>query len=157
MLAQIFKIYLTMKKVILLCSFAILEVLSIGIAQSQAKVAKSQVTEKKVGANIEFETETLNYGIIENNSDGNREFKFTDTGTTPLVITNATGSCGYTVPKWPKEAIAPRQSAAIKVHYDTKRTGAFNKSITLVSNAVNTPSKIIHIKGTVNPPKETVN
>ena len=157
MLAQILKIYFTMKKVILLCFFAILAVVSTGIAQSQVKVTKSQVTEKKAGANIEFETETLDYGTIENNSDGNREFKFTNTGTTPLVITNATGSCGCTVPTWPKEAIAPGKSAAIKVHYDTKRTGAFNKSITLVSNAVNAPSKIIHIKGNVNPPQAAVN
>lgn len=136
-----------MKKVILLCCFAVLGIVSTGLAQSQTKA----------GANIEFETETLDYGTIANNSDGNREFKFTNTGTTPLVITNATGSCGCTVPTWPKEAIAPGKSAAIKVHYDTKRTGAFNKSITLVSNAVNAPSKIIHIKGNVNAPAEAVN
>jgi hypothetical protein len=145
-----------MKKVILLCSLAVLGIVFTGIAQT-AKTATPEVTVKKDGAKIEFETETIDYGTIENNSDGNREFKFTNTGNTPLVISNATGSCGCTVPTWPKEAIAPGKSAAIKVHYDTKRTGAFSKSVTIVSNALNEPSKILHIKGNVNAPKEVVN
>jgi hypothetical protein len=145
-----------MKKVILLCSLALLGIVFTGIAQT-AKTATPEVTVKKDGAKIEFETETIDYGTIENNSDGNREFKFTNTGNTPLVISNATGSCGCTVPTWPKEAIAPGKSAAIKVHYDTKRTGAFSKSVTIVSNALNEPSKILHIKGNVNAPQEVVN
>ena len=145
-----------MKKVFLLCSFAILGIVFTGNAQT-AKTATPKVTVKKDGAKIEFATETIDYGTIENNSDGNREFKFTNTGNTPLVISNATGSCGCTVPTWPKEAIAPGKSAAIKVHYDTKRPGAFNKSVTIVSNALNEPSKILHIKGNVNASTEAVN
>ena len=69
------------------------------------------------------------------------------------MITNAKGSCGCTVPTWPKEAIAPGESSVIKVHYATNRTGAFSKSVTLISNAVNEPTKVLHIKGTVKPPK----
>lgn len=142
-----------MKKIILLCSLAVLGIVSTGIAQT-SKAKKSQIIAKDAGAKIEFETETIDYTTIENNSDGNREFKFTNTGNTPLVISNATGSCGCTVPTWPKEAIAPGKSSAIKVHYDTKRTGAFNKSVTIISNAVNEPSKVLHIKGIVNAPAE---
>ena len=145
-----------MRKIILLCTLAVLGIVSTGIAQT-SKAKKSQITTKNAGAKIEFESATIDYGTIENNSDGNREFKFTNTGKTPLVISNATGSCGCTVPTCPKEAIAPGESAAIKVHYDTKRTGAFNKSITIVSNAVNEPAKILHIKGNVNAQKEAVN
>lgn len=146
-----------MKKVILLCSFAFLGLVSTGIAQTTTKVSPSKLTQIKDGAKIEFKTDTIDYGTIENNADGNREFIFTNTGNTPLVISNATGSCGCTVPTWPKEAIAPGKSASIKVHYDTKRTGAFSKSVTLVSNAVNEPTKILHIKGTVDAPKDAVN
>ena len=145
-----------MRKIILLCSLAVLGIVSTGIAQN-SKAKTSQINTKNTGAKIEFESETIDYGTIENNSDGNREFKFTNTGKSPLVITNATGSCGCTVPTWPKEAIASGESASIKVHYDTKRTGAFNKSITLISNAVNEPTKILHIKGNVNAPTEAVN
>ena len=141
-----------MKKIVLL-SFALLGMVFTGVSQTATKAAEAQTVSKDDGAKIEFETETIDYGTIENNADGNREFKFTNTGNAPLVITNAKGSCGCTVPTWPKEAIAPGESSVIKVHYATNRTGAFSKSVTLISNAVNAPTKVIHIKGTVNPPK----
>ncbi|WNH08997.1 DUF1573 domain-containing protein [Thalassobellus suaedae] len=51
-----------------------------------------------------------------------------------------------------KEPIAPGASSVIKVKYATNRTGAFSKSVTLISNAVNAPTKVLHIKGKVNPP-----
>lgn len=135
-----------MKKIILL-SFALLGIIATGTSQNAIKTTQIVTTEN--GAKIEFESDTIDYGTIENGSDGNREFKFTNTGTTPLVISAAKGSCGCTVPTWPKEAIAPGASSVIKVHYDTARTGAFSKSVTLTSNAVNEPTKVLHIKGTV--------
>lgn len=109
--------------------------------------------DKVAGAAFKFENEVLDYGTIENGSDGNRVFKFTNVGTEPLVITNAKGSCGCTTPEWPKEPIAPGASSTIKVHYDTKRTGAFEKTVTLESNATEA-SKVIKIKGVVNAPAE---
>jgi len=146
-----------MKKVILLCGFAMFGMISAGIAQISTKVVTPQVAaDAKDGAIITFETETIDYGTIENNADGNREFKFTNTGNAPLVISNAKGSCGCTVPTWPKEPIAPGASSVIKVKYDTNRTGAFSKSVTLVSNAINEPTKVLHIKGTVKPVETAV-
>ena len=50
---------------------------------------------------------------------------------------------------WPREPIAPGQTAKIKVKYNTSRAGAINKSITITSNAVNTPTKVLRIKGNV--------
>jgi hypothetical protein len=129
-----------MKKIILLCTIAILGIVFTGSAQ---------------GAKIEFETETLDYGTIEHMSDGHREFVFTNTGDSPLFITKAKGSCGCTVPTWPKEGIAAGESSTIKVKYATDRIGAFTKTITIASNAVNAPSKVIKIKGKVNSPQET--
>ena len=99
---------------------------------------------------FKFETEVMDYGTIEHNADGNREFKFTNVGKEPLIISNAVGSCGCTTPVWPKEPIKPGASAVIKVHYATDRVGAFEKTVTLTSNA-DTPSKVIKIKGVVNP------
>ena len=139
-----------MRKLLLL-SFAIFAITATGIAQNSVN-AKIETTKADTnGAKIEFESETIDYGRIEHNSDGNREFKFTNTGNTPLVISNAKGSCGCTVPTWPKEAIAPGASSTIKVRYATNRVGSFSKSITLSTNAVNAPSKVVRIKGTVNP------
>ncbi len=72
-----------------------------------------------------------------------------------MLISNSRGSCGCTVPEWPKEPIAPGATGTIKVKYDTMRTGAINKSVTISSNAVNEPEKVIYIKGSVLAP-ETV-
>jgi hypothetical protein len=101
------------------------------------------------GAQIEFEKETHDYGTISQYGDGSCEFIFKNTGNEPLVISNAKGSCGCTVPEWPREPIAPGETGVIKVKYDTKRVGPFGKSVTLQSNAKNTPTKTIRIKGTV--------
>ena len=103
------------------------------------------------GAEISFEKEVHDYGVMEQNGNGQCEFVFTNTGTEPLLITNARGSCGCTVPEWPREPIAPGASSAIKVKYDTKRIGLINKSVTITSNG-ETSTKIIRIKGEVKAP-----
>jgi hypothetical protein len=93
-----------------------------------------------------------NYGNIENASTGYRFFKFTNTGNAPLVISAAKGSCGCTVPSYPKEPIMPGQSEFIKVKYDTKRTGAMTKYVTLTTNSVDNATTRLKIFGTVAPP-----
>jgi hypothetical protein len=103
----------------------------------------------KDGAKIDFSKETHDYGTIENGANGQCTFEFKNTGNAPLIISNAKGSCGCTVPSWPKEPIAPGATGSISVKYDTKRPGAINKSVTITSNAVNEPSKVIRIKGNV--------
>jgi hypothetical protein len=99
---------------------------------------------------FKFETEVVDYGTIEHNANGDREFKFTNVGKEPLIISNAQGSCGCTTPQWPKEPIMPGASAVIKVHYATDRVGGFDKTVTLTSNA-DTPTKVLKIKGVVKP------
>ena len=95
-----------MKKIILLAFVAIL---GITACNAQSKKAKVQ------GAGIVFENETIDYGTIPHNSDGNRQFVFTNNGNKPLIITNTQGSCGCTVPTTPKEPIAPGEKGQIKV------------------------------------------
>lgn len=95
---------------------------------------------------MEFEATTVDYGKIEQDADPYRVFKFKNTGNEALIITNAKGSCGCTVPTYPKEPIAPGQSAEIKVRYDTKRIGKINKTVTLQTNA---GVKVLKIAGEV--------
>ncbi len=96
---------------------------------------------------IKFEKETIDYGTIVKGSDGNRVFKFTNTGDAPLKITRTTASCGCTTPKKPTEAIQPGQTGEITVHYDTNRLGNFSKTITVYSNAKTNATKRVMIKG----------
>jgi len=105
------------------------------------------------GAKIKFESETVDYGTIEQGADPYRLFKFKNTGTEPLVIKNAKGSCGCTVPTYPKEPILPGATSEIKVRYDTNRVGAFTKVITLTTN-INEEEIRLTIKGEVKPKPE---
>ncbi len=121
------------------------------VAGSMSAVMAQEVAQIADGAKIKFEKETHDYGEVKNGGNGQCTFKFTNTGSEPLIIQNAKGSCGCTVPSWPKEPLAPGASAEITVKYDTKRPGAINKSVTITSNATNTPTKVIRIKGNVLP------
>lgn len=95
-----------------------------------------------------FASDAIDYGTIKQDADGNRVFTFTNDGKEPIVISEAHGSCGCTVPTYPKEPIMPGKSAEIKVHYDTHRVGPFSKSVTVNSNAKNSPV-VLRISGTV--------
>jgi hypothetical protein len=90
---------------------------------------------KEGGAQITFKSETVDYGTIEQNSNGDREFIFTNTGNEPLIISSCKGSCGCTVPKCPTEPILPGETSKIKVHYATDRMGKATKTVTVTSNA----------------------
>jgi hypothetical protein len=103
---------------------------------------------------LKFETELLDYGTIEYDASGLRDFKFTNIGKSPLTITSVTGECGCTAttidgkPGWPQEPILPGKGGVIKVKYDTKREGRFEKNVTVTSNS-KFSSKKIRIKGEI--------
>jgi len=154
-----------MKKILLLSAFFVFgitaanaqEIASTTKVKTEVKKAKKAKKTKKValpaveGPGMVFENETIDYGTIEQNADGQREFAFTNNGNKPLIIMSATGSCGCTVPDAPKEPIAPGAKAVIKVKYDTNRVGPFTKTVTVTSNASATP-KTLTIKGDVKAP-----
>ncbi|RXR21238.1 DUF1573 domain-containing protein [Flavobacterium amnicola] len=157
-----------MKKIILMAAaiafFGNLDASAQEIAKNTKKVKKAKTTKvaskkeeapkfemvKVAGPAMTFESETVDYGTIEQGADGQRQFTIINNGTEPLVISNAVGSCGCTVPTFPKEPIAPGAKAVIGVKYDTNRVGAFTKSVTITSNAKDLPTKVVTIKGTVN-------
>ena len=136
-----------MKKIFL--AIALISGFMVTQAQTKAPNEKQVVN----GPKMEFETSVMDYGLIEHNADGKREFVLTNTGNAPLIITNAKGSCGCTVPTWPKAPIAPGESASIGVKYATNRIGKFTKTITLTTNAPE-KTKILTIKGEVKKPVE---
>jgi hypothetical protein len=99
-------------------------------------------------ADIKLEKLTHDYGNIQQGGNGECEFKFTNNGKEPLVITNCQGSCGCTVPQCPKEPILPGKSGVIKVKYDTNRPGGIYKTVTVSSNA-KSGNIVLTIKGNV--------
>jgi hypothetical protein len=107
------------------------------------------VAQQVGGSEISLEKDVHDFGKIKQYGNATTEFTFTNTGDAPLIISNCKGSCGCTVPTWPREPIAPGASASIKVKYDSKRVGPINKSVTITSNASNTPTKVVRITGNI--------
>lgn len=133
-----------MKKVI----FLFILFISFGMsAQAQQEPAagkeiKINMMEKKHGPIMTFADDTVDYGTIEQHGEPLRTLKFTNTGTEPLVIKNARGSCGCTVPSWTKEPIMPGESSEIEIRYATNRLGKINKKVTITTNEGGAPHVI---------------
>lgn len=83
---------------------------------------------------LSFEEEEYDFGTIQKGENVEHVFKFTNTGRAPLVITNATSSCGCTVPDAPKEPIAPGETAEMTVKYNGSGNGQVTKTVTVSAN-----------------------
>jgi len=138
-----------MKKVFLLmiasCFFA-----ATSIGQTPEKASNPNAPE------ITFVETVHDFGIIPLKGDAECEFTFTNTGKEPLIIQNCQSSCGCTAPTCPKDKpIKPGEKGVIKARYTTTHVaGSFNKSITVYTNAKNSPITIT-IKGEVAKEAET--
>ena len=103
----------------------------------------------KSNATIAFEKSTFNFGKIKQGEKVTHEFKFTNSGTDPLIISDASASCGCTVPAFPKEPIAPGKDGIIKVVFDSEgKDGMQNKVVTITSNA-SQPITEIYLQGEI--------
>ena len=108
---------------------------------------------------IKFDNDTYDWGKVMDGDKVTHIFKFKNTGNEPLIISNAKGSCGCTVPEWPKDAIAPGKSGEIKVIFDSKGKGAVggkedSKRVTITANT-NPVETYLNIKGKVDKKEET--
>lgn len=98
---------------------------------------------------IAFETYSHDFGKIKQDTQNKKIFKFKNTGKEPLIIQNATGSCGCTVPKYPKEPIPPGGSGEIEVEYSPgKQQGLQTKTVTITANT-NPPTTTLNITADV--------
>ncbi len=100
---------------------------------------------------ITFIAESHDFGIINEGQVVETEFKFTNTGDAPLIISAAQGSCGCTIPEYPKEPIAPGEEGRILVSFNSEgKPNQQSKTVTLTTNAV--PStKVLSISANVTP------
>lgn len=119
-------------------------------AQEEKKTeTKKETTKKKKSTGLTFTTVEIVRNDIPYGSDELFVFEFKNNSKTPAIIQNVQTSCGCTTANKPEEPIKPGKKSQISVKYDTKRVGAFTKTITITSN-VGEPI-ILTIKGTVLP------
>ena len=95
------------------------------------------------GPVMTFDVTTVDYGTIDKGAEPLRKFKFTNTGNEPLIIKAAKGSCGCTVPTWPKQPVAPGSYGEISVEFNTKgKPGRQSKQVTVTANTNPTDSHL---------------
>jgi hypothetical protein len=100
---------------------------------------------------IRFKTEKHDFGRIKEGQQANYSFEFTNTGKTPVVISNVQPSCGCTTPEWTREPIMPGKTGKVTALYNSAgRPGNFNKTITVVNNG-ETSQIVLTIQGSVIP------
>lgn len=112
-------------------------------------------TQAAVGptTSVRFDKEIHDFGKVDLNTENAYSFLFTNTGKEPLLITNAKGSCGCTVPSWPKDPVMPGAKGKIDVIYRPNKGQAGKPQEKTVTITANTAPKntVVRIKAMVNP------
>ena len=109
----------------------------------------NQSAEKVLTPKIQMAEESFDFGEIQQGESITHDFVLKNIGDANLVITTAKGSCGCTVPEWPKEPISKEEEVIIKVTFNSAgRSGKQNKTVTLVTNAIPN-TKVITLTGNV--------
>jgi hypothetical protein len=99
---------------------------------------------------IKLNAETHNFGKIKQGVPVTYYFEITNISDQPIVIENASASCGCTVPEKPEKPIAPGKSDKLKVVYNAASVGPINKDVYIKLAGIE-QTKVIHITGEVIP------
>lgn len=151
-----------MKKVILSILAAGILLSACNQSAKTAQSADSSATQTAVGASgstgsitqanapvMNFDKSSYDFGKINRGDKVTYNFKFTNTGKSPLIITSAVASCGCTTPNWPKTPITPGQSGQITVVFNsTGKVGLQDKMVTITANT-NPAQTVVHLVGEV--------
>jgi len=98
---------------------------------------------------MKFEFDSHDFGKIKQGDKVTYEFKFTNTGKSPLIITNAIATCGCTTPEWPHAPLQPGEGGNIKVTFNSAgKSGLQDKLITITANT-NPAQSMVHLIGEV--------
>jgi len=151
-----------MKRVIIIASIACVSLIACnqnsGESESEGEVSTDLVNNPATAEGeedtetlpqMEFEQKAIDFGEVSQGEKVKRRFRFKNTGKSNLIISDAKGSCGCTVPRWPKQPIRPGQEGEIEVVFDSNgKSGRQHKTVTLVANTV--PNKtVLALKGDV--------
>jgi hypothetical protein len=123
-------------------------------AQTSATSTKAAAT---AGPAITFEESKYDFGSVVQGGVVDHTFKFRNTGTAPLIISNIGVSCGCTTPEWTKEPVAPGKTGTISAHFNSAgKMGMQNKVLTIESNAT-AGSTTVSLVGEVKEASATAN
>ena len=130
-----------------------LAVIFIFVSTTSCKKEEVIVPIKMKFAKIDFSKMVHDFGTIKEGDKVKTDFEFTNSGETDLIITQAFGSCGCTIPEYPKEPIKPGNKGTIEIFYDAHgKSGVQDVSVTIIANTY-TGMETLTIKTTVTPKK----
>ena len=135
--------------------FALLFIPALAFSQTNAippanpsPSAKAHSVVKDPGAPaFKFKEQAWDFGNIPQGIPVTHIFEYSNSGMHPLVLSQATASCGCTTPVWTKEPVLPGKTGTVAVTYNSAKEGAFTKTVTLLSN-IGEPKYLV-IKGNV--------
>jgi hypothetical protein len=137
-----------MKKSILMLMLMVFPVLAM-VAQSPVAAKKADApAETAIGPKADWEAQIVDLGDVPYRQNTDAEFKLTNNGNQPLLITTAKASCGCTNLRYSQEPILPGKTATMAVTFNGTGNGPFRKSITVQTNATETPT-VLQITGKV--------
>jgi len=100
---------------------------------------------------MEFQNKEHDFGTIDEGDKVFYTFKFKNAGEADLIITNAVGSCGCTVPEYPKQAVKPGESGEMKVSFNSAgKSGQQQKTVTVTANTAS-GTETLTIKASITP------
>lgn len=147
-----------MKKIVLLFAAVATMALTSCNEKATAKIDDANLAQiadqEKVAGDypvMTFEEKEFDFGTVAEGTEVSHEFKFKNTGKAPLIVVNAKGSCGCTIPTWSKDPIAPGAEGTMLVKFNsTGKPNAQSKNVTITANT-EAGTEVITIKGFVTP------
>jgi len=123
------------------------------VAAAASNATPAPVVPAGPTTSMSFTETEFDFGTVDQGEKVNHTYKFTNTGNEPLIISNAKGSCGCTVPSWPKEPIPVGGTGEIQVQFDSKgKKNKQSKKVTITANT-DPAQTFLTIKGEVNAPE----
>lgn len=95
-----------------------------------------------------WESNNVDLGMVKQNEKVTVEFKFSNVGNAPLIISSVKPSCGCTIANYSKESVQPGESSKITAVYNASSVGHFSKSIVVKTNTID-DTMILKLSGTV--------
>lgn len=134
----------------------VLGIISLGllVACNSNTSKTNAVTTPASTAVIKFESDVFDFGKINPGDKVTHQYKFTNNGDSPLIISDSYASCGCTQPEWPHAPVKPGDSGIIKVTFNSAgKSGLQDKQITVVANT-KPANTVVHLIGEVLEPQK---
>ena len=99
------------------------------------------------GPTVQFKIDAWDFGDIPQGIPVTHVFEYSNIGKEPLIVSQATASCGCTTPVWTKEPVLSGKTGTVSVTFNAAHEGSFTKTVTVLSNSSN--PAYLTIKGNV--------